>query len=186
MSWLLVLSLVQANVYFSSDTLVSKLKARIDAATSSIDLCIYNCDSSDITGRSDWKRRRRAVSGSGDYRRCATGQTLGEQSEKSWRSGLDRQHRPESDNLMHNKFAVFDRRDANPANDWVWTGSFNVAAGSYNADNAIEAGLCGLAHAYTQELEQMWAVGLAAERGAGRVSQRQDRPLEPPSVCCRG
>jgi phosphatidylserine/phosphatidylglycerophosphate/cardiolipin synthase-like enzyme len=156
MSWLLVLSLIQANVYFASDTLIRKLKARIDAATSSIDLCIYNCDSSDITDALIQAKTARNVR----VRVITDDARLG----RPWLNNL-RSHGvrvwtdsvgPSSSNLMHNKFAVFDRRDADPANDWVWTGSFNVAAGSYNADNAIEVQDSGLAHAYTQEFEQMW------------------------------
>ena len=38
-SLLIALALFQANAWFSSDTLYAKLKHRIDAATSSIDIC---------------------------------------------------------------------------------------------------------------------------------------------------
>jgi len=156
MNWLLVLSLVQANVYFSSDTLINKLKARIDAAVSSIDLCIYNCDSFDITyaliqAKTARNVRVRVITDNARLGRFWVF-SLRSQGIPVWTDSIG----PSPDNLMHNKFAVFDQRDADPANDWVWTGSFNVAAGSYNADNAIEIQDSGLAHAYTQEFEQMW------------------------------
>ncbi len=32
------------------------------------------------------------------------------------------------DGIMHNKFFIFDGRDSNPVNDWIWTGSWNVTS----------------------------------------------------------
>jgi phosphatidylserine/phosphatidylglycerophosphate/cardiolipin synthase-like enzyme len=156
MSWLVALSLLQANVYFASDTLILKLRARIDAAQSSIDLCLYNCDSSLIVNAliSAHQTRQVAVRVITDDARLS----------RSWLARLRSagipvwtdSGQPGANDLMHNKFAVFDYKDADPANDWVWTGSFNVIAGSYCADNAIEVQDSGLAHAFTQEFEQMW------------------------------
>jgi phosphatidylserine/phosphatidylglycerophosphate/cardiolipin synthase-like enzyme len=155
MIWLL-LSLAQANVYFSSDTLIQKLKSRIDAAQSSIDVCFYNLDSSLIVQALIAARNDRQVR----VRVITEDSRLG----KSWIAALRQEGipvwtdsvGPGRSNLMHNKFAVFDYLDADPANDWLWTGSFNVSAGDFHADNAIEVQDSGLAHAYTQEFEQMW------------------------------
>lgn len=156
MTWLLVVSLLQANVYFSSDSLIQKLKARIDAAQSSIDLCIYNCDSGYITDALIAAHSARNVRVRVITDECRLGASWVDRLRSAgipvWTDSIG----PDSADLMHNKFAVFDYRDSNPDNDWLWTGSFNVAAGEFNADNAIEIQDSGLAHAYTREFEQMW------------------------------
>ncbi len=59
--------------------------------------------------------------------------------------------------IMHNKFVVIDARDADPANDWVWTGSANMSvSGNDDLNNAIAIRDHGLARAYTLEFEEMW------------------------------
>ena len=59
--------------------------------------------------------------------------------------------------IMHNKFFVFDHRDSNPANDWVWTGSWNPnSAEATWKNNAIEINDPALAAAYQTEFEEMW------------------------------
>ena len=61
--------------------------------------------------------------------------------------------------LMHNKFAIFDYRDASSsADDWIWTGSWNATdPGNYNdAQNAVEIQDRTLALAYTVEFNEMW------------------------------
>lgn len=153
---LIALALVQANAWFSSDTLYAKLKRRIDAAASSIDICFYNIDSSYITSALIAARNSRGVR----VRVITEDERLNDP--WLWRLRLagipvwTDSIGPGHTNLMHNKFAIFDYRDSNAANDWLWTGSMNVEAGSFNADNAIEIQDSGLAHAYTQEFEQMW------------------------------
>lgn len=60
---------------------------------------------------------------------------------------------------MHNKFAIFDFRDSSLiADDWIWTGSYNVTDNGTeaNANNAIEIQHHELARAYTIEFEEMW------------------------------
>lgn len=156
MNWLWLFIAAQVNVYFTADRPLEHLKERIDAAQSSIDFCFYNIDSSLITQALVSARRERNVR----VRVITDNSRLG----RSWVNYL-RSNRipvwtdsidPGTDDLMHNKFAVFDYGDGNPANDWVWTGSLNVSAGSLHADNVIEIQDSGLAHAYTAEFEQMW------------------------------
>ena len=153
---LIALALVQANAWFSSDTLYAKLKHRIDSATSSIDICFYDIDSNYITSALISAHNSRGVrvrviteddrlNDNWLWRLRVAGIPV-------WTDSIGPGHA----NLMHNKFAIFDYRDVNPANDWAWTGSLNVDAGSFSADNAIEIQDSGLAHAYTQEFEQMW------------------------------
>ncbi len=59
--------------------------------------------------------------------------------------------------IMHNKFFVFDARDANTANDWVWTGSWNPNTAELTwKNNVLEINDAALAKAYTTEFEEMW------------------------------
>ncbi len=59
--------------------------------------------------------------------------------------------------IMHNKFIIVDARDTNPANDWVWTGSWNISSTELTwKNNVIEINDAALAAAYTKEFEEMW------------------------------
>lgn len=65
--------------------------------------------------------------------------------------------------IMHNKFFIIDadaRGDANPANDWVLTGSWNATISgndpNQNHQNLIFIQDQALAGTYTREFEEMW------------------------------
>jgi phosphatidylserine/phosphatidylglycerophosphate/cardiolipin synthase-like enzyme len=59
--------------------------------------------------------------------------------------------------IMHNKFFVFDARDAVSLNDWVWTGSWNITSTELSwKNNVIEINDHALALAYQTEFEEMW------------------------------
>jgi phosphatidylserine/phosphatidylglycerophosphate/cardiolipin synthase-like enzyme len=60
--------------------------------------------------------------------------------------------------LMHDKFWIFDKKDTNPSNDWVLTGSWNLSnAGTYSdTQNVILIQDESLATIYTAEFEEMW------------------------------
>lgn len=65
------------------------------------------------------------------------------------------------DGLQHNKFLVFDARDATIASDdWVWTGSLNLISANgmgINAmQNSIEIQDQSMALSYTLEFNEMW------------------------------
>lgn len=60
---------------------------------------------------------------------------------------------------MHNKFLIVDHRDhTSAADDWVWTGSYNLTrSATYdNAENVIEIQDQALAECYTVEFNEMW------------------------------
>lgn len=64
---------------------------------------------------------------------------------------------PSLDGIMHNKFFIFDARDNNPNNDYVWTGSWNATSTELNwKNNVIIIKNAAVAQAYTQEFEEMW------------------------------
>ncbi|MCK4546353.1 MAG: T9SS type A sorting domain-containing protein [Candidatus Eisenbacteria sp.] len=60
--------------------------------------------------------------------------------------------------ICHNKFFVFDQRDlTSKADDWLWTGSWNVSiAGEDDINNVVMVRDFGLAEAYTREFDEMW------------------------------
>ena len=156
MPLLILLAIAQANVYFRTDDIYQRLKDRIDAASTSIDICYYNLDSTFITdalisARNQRHVRVRVITDDAKLSRPWVAH-LRSAGIPVWTDSIGPRH----DALMHNKFAVFDFKDSSPGNDWLWTGSFNVDAGAWNAENAIEVQDSGLAHAFTQEFEQMW------------------------------
>ena len=64
-----------------------------------------------------------------------------------------------AEGIQHNKFIIFDARDTTSfADDWVWTGSFNVTALSQreNAENVVFIQDEALAKIYTMEFNEMW------------------------------
>jgi phosphatidylserine/phosphatidylglycerophosphate/cardiolipin synthase-like enzyme len=61
------------------------------------------------------------------------------------------------DGIMHNKFFVFDGRDAVNTNDWLWTGSWNVTSTELTwKNNVIAINDPAIASAYQLEFEEMW------------------------------
>ncbi len=63
-----------------------------------------------------------------------------------------------SGGIMHNKFIVVDGRDADPTNDWLWTGSVNATTTQFFTDsnNGLEIQDFGLAQCYETEFNEMW------------------------------
>ncbi len=66
--------------------------------------------------------------------------------------------RPASLNgIMHNKFFIFDARDTVQANDWLWTGSWNVTNTEASwQNNVVEINDPTITKAYQAEFEEMW------------------------------
>ena len=61
------------------------------------------------------------------------------------------------DGIMHNKFFIFDARDAVTTNDWLWTGSWNVTSTELTwKNNVVEINDPAIAAAYQIEFEEMW------------------------------
>ncbi len=59
--------------------------------------------------------------------------------------------------IMHNKFFIFDGRDAVNTNDWLWTGSWNVTSTELTwKNNIVEINDPAIASAYQLEFEEMW------------------------------
>lgn len=64
---------------------------------------------------------------------------------------------PNAGAIMHHKFAVIDVLDANPNDDYVWTGSMNLTyTGNWNTNVTFVVKDNGIAKAYNDEFEEMW------------------------------
>ena len=61
-------------------------------------------------------------------------------------------------NIMHDKFIIIDAYSSNPDDAVVWTGSFDWSTSEFNTDfnNTVFIQDSALAHAYTDEFNQMW------------------------------
>ncbi len=70
-------------------------------------------------------------------------------------AGILMSQKHDNTGLMHNKFAIFDARDEEPTNDWVWMGSWNWRESDWY-NNVIEINDPTLAETYTIEFEEMW------------------------------
>ncbi len=59
--------------------------------------------------------------------------------------------------IMHNKFFIFDARDTIAANNWLWTGSWNVTSTELTwKNNVVEINDPSITAAYQTEFEEMW------------------------------
>jgi phosphatidylserine/phosphatidylglycerophosphate/cardiolipin synthase-like enzyme len=59
--------------------------------------------------------------------------------------------------IMHNKFFIFDERDTIAANDWLWTGSWNITSTELGwKNNVVEINDPAITKAYEAEFEEMW------------------------------
>lgn len=133
--------------------LTEKLIERINAAEYSIDMCVYSFYNQPAVVNALIAAKNRGVKVRIVYDKRTTQNSM----QALINAGFLVSKRPNIDGIMHNKFFVFDGRDANPANDWVWTGSWNVSADeSAWINNVIEINDFALAQAYTREFEEMW------------------------------
>ena len=157
------------NVYFNSSvdhsvaipgnqangnvSLVEKLIERIHSASYSIDMCVYSFYNQTPVVNALIAARNRGVKVRIVYDKRVTQNSM----QALINAGFLISKRPSGTGIMHNKYFIFDARDTNPDNDWVWTGSWNVSADeSAWINNVIEINDYALAQAYTKEFEEMW------------------------------
>ncbi len=133
--------------------LTEKLLERINAAEYSIDMCVYSFYNQPSIVNALIAARNRGVKVRIVYDKRTTQNSM----QQLINAGFLISKRPNIDGIMHNKFFVFDGRDSNPNNDWVWTGSWNLSADESSwINNVIEINDFNLAQAYTKEFEEMW------------------------------
>ncbi len=144
---------IPGNEAMGNVNLTEKLLERINSAEYSIDMCVYSFYNQPTIVNALIAARNRGVKVRIVYDKRTTQNSM----QQLINQGFLISKRPAGDGIMHNKFFIFDGRDSNPANDWVWTGSWNLSADeSAWLNNVIEINDFQLAQAYTKEFEEMW------------------------------
>ena len=157
------------NVYFNSDVDYSvaipgneaegnvdfqeKIISRINQASYSIDLALYS-----FFGLPDVEAAIIAAKNRGVKVRFVYDQrTIQSGAQALLDAGILMSQRPDDNGLMHSKFAIFDARDNDLTNDWVWMGSWNWTSTELAwLNNVVEINDPALAQNYTIEFEEMW------------------------------
>lgn len=146
------ISLVADGQYISN--MEDSVCAYIDRAVSTIDIAVYDNNSSKIVSRMNAAYARgvrlRYISTDAALNTALSG--LNANIPVLKRSGLD---------VMHNKFLIIDAADADKA--LVWTGSMNFTEDNMTEDpnNVVIIKNQALAQAYTTEFEEMWGSNTA-------------------------
>ncbi len=130
-----------------------KLIERINSATYSIDMAVYSFFGLSEVANAIVAAKNRGVKVRVVYDNRAVQSSM----QVLLNNGIQMSQRPSMDGIMHNKFAIFDGRDTDPLNDWVWTGSWNWTTTDLTWRNsALEINDPTLASAYQVEFEEMW------------------------------
>ncbi len=158
------------NVYFnfSVDTTVAisgnaahgnvdfkqKLMERINQATYSIDMAVYSFFGMPEVADAIIAAKNRGAKVRVVYDNRATQNSM----QTLINAGIPVLKRTSGlDGIMHNKFFIFDGRDAVNTNDWLWTGSWNVTSTELTwKNNIVEINDPAIASAYQLEFEEMW------------------------------
>jgi len=132
--------------------IADRMIERINAATASIDFCFYSFTRDDVAGALVAAHDRGV-----DVR--VIYEIFDPVINTLIVAGIEVRTDPDEEHEnTHNKFAVFDARDADETNDYVWTGSWNASynATDSNAENAVAIQDAALAKAYSIEFDEMW------------------------------
>ncbi|MFH0735016.1 MAG: phospholipase D-like domain-containing protein [bacterium] len=141
-------NLAEGNVNFKT-----KVIERINNVSYSLDIALYSFFGMDEIANAIIAAKNRGVKVRVVYDNRTTQSSM----QLLLNAGILISKRPAIDGIMHNKFAIFDARDFNAENDWVWTGSWNWTSSElYWRNNAVEINDNTLALAYTAEFEEMW------------------------------
>jgi phosphatidylserine/phosphatidylglycerophosphate/cardiolipin synthase-like enzyme len=139
----------QGNVDFKQ-----KLMERINQATYSIDLALYSFFGMPEIADAIIAAKNRGVRVRVVYDNRTTQNSM----QALINAGIPVLKRTSGlDGIMHNKFFIFDSRDAINTNDWIWTGSWNVTSTELTwKNNVVEINDPAIASAYQIEFEEMW------------------------------
>lgn len=131
----------------------AKVLNRINSATESIDIALYSFFGMDDVADAIIAAKDRGVK----VRIVYDDRAMQGSMQKLVNAGILISQRNITSGIMHNKFGIFDARDTDPMNDWVWTGSWNWTSGELDwRNNVIEINDPNLAEAYEDEFEEMW------------------------------
>ena len=140
--------------------IVADLNARIDAATQSIDVAMYSSGETSIVAALK-RAATRGVRVRYIADRVATNMPFTDT------VGLGFTFvRSTNQNLMHNKFFIFDA--GSPDKSWLWGGSTNNSVGQLGTDpnNVVLIQDQAIARVYTVEFEEMWGSSTATPNPA--------------------
>jgi len=132
----------------------------IDAAESSLDLCIYSLNIHEV-GQAVIAAHDRGVAVRFIYDDDHDQGTVG-QIENAGVTVIDDSFGDnDGQGLQHNKFIIFDAGDEDPSNDKVWTGSLNLidepaGYGIHAKQNVVLIADQAVARAFTLEFNEMW------------------------------
>ncbi len=144
---------IEGNNAKGSTNFTYKLLNRINSAAYSIDLALYSFYGMNDIANAIIAAKNRGVK----VRIVYDNRTMQSSMQVLLNAGIKMSQRPAMDGIMHNKFFIFDARDNNTDNDWVWTGSWNVTSSELEwKNNVVEINDAQLADAYTTEFEEMW------------------------------
>ncbi|GJQ62639.1 MAG: hypothetical protein SCALA702_16920 [Melioribacteraceae bacterium] len=131
----------------------AKVLNRINSATESIDIALYSFFGMDDVADAIVAAKDRGVK----IRVVYDDRAMQGSMQRLVNAGIQLSQRNITSGIMHNKFAIFDARDTDPVNDWIWTGSWNWTSGELDwRNNVLEINDPNLAEAYEDEFEEMW------------------------------
>ncbi len=158
------------NVYFnfSVDTTVAipgnaakgnvnfeqKLLERINSSDSSIDMALYSFDGLPNVANALIAAKNRGVK----IRVVYDNRTTQASMLALINAGIPVLKRTSGlEGIMHNKFIIFDARDSESTNDWLWTGSWNLTSTELSwENNVVEINDPTITSAYLLEFQEMW------------------------------
>ena len=145
---------IPGNAAHGSVDFKQKLMERINQATFSIDMAVYSFFGMPEVADAIIAAKNRGVKVRVVYDNRTTQNSM----QSLINAGIPVLKRTSGINgIMHNKFFIFDGRDAVNTNDWLWTGSWNVTSTELTwKNNVIEINDPAIASAYQLEFEEMW------------------------------
>jgi phosphatidylserine/phosphatidylglycerophosphate/cardiolipin synthase-like enzyme len=131
-----------------------KILNRINHANYSIDLAVYSFSGMPDVADALVVAKNRGVK----IRVVYDSRTTQDNIQTLLNAGIKISKRPVSlSGIMHNKFFIFDARDTIAANDWLWTGSWNITNTELEwKNNVVEINDPAITKAYQTEFEEMW------------------------------
>ena len=144
-------------VYTPNGSAADTLAKYIGRATQTLDIAIYNWNST-IIKDAVVAAKNRGVRVRIIYEDDNANVSVGQLPANIPRVARPAQTGSSGSSIMHNKFVIIDAESTNPNIPWVWTGSMNWTGAQLATDrnNVIALQDQALARVYTMEFEEMW------------------------------
>ena len=144
-------------VYTPAGSAADTLAKYINRATQTLDIAIYNWNSTVIKD-AVIAAKNRGVRVRIIYEDDNANVSVGQLPTSIPRVARPAQPGSSGSSIMHNKFVIIDAESTNPNIPWVWTGSMNWTGAQLATDrnNVIALQDQALARVYTVEFEEMW------------------------------